>query len=181
MVFAFRREALERICVGVIVAGLALRIVPGPLGGMSELSVSVLTPCRIDTLVVGALLALLVRRGGRRARGSSSARSAPGARARRRGRRCRCSGCATKLWLPVLHQVRGSLYALFFGALTLVSLGRSAAVGAARAAAFQSRLLSFFGKYSYGLYVYHGVSSPGTCSRSTPTSGSIAGSGTTTR
>ena len=156
LVFAFRREALARICVGVIAAGLALRIVL-VLSGVSDLSVSVLTPCRIDTLAVGALLALLVRREGVGARlldrapllalGLAAAVVAVS-----------LFGVRTKLWLPVLHQVRGSLYALFFGALTLVSLGRSTRPGAALAARiFQSRLLSFLGKYSYGLYVYHGL------------------------
>ena len=61
VVFNFRREALERICIGVVVFGLALRI-GASLAGMSELSISVLTPCRIDTLCCGGLFALLARR-----------------------------------------------------------------------------------------------------------------------
>jgi peptidoglycan/LPS O-acetylase OafA/YrhL len=65
-------------------------------------------------------------------------------------------GIITRIGLPVVHEIRGSLYAFFFGALTLVSLGRSA--GAAwTGRLFQGRLLSFLGKYSYGLYVYHGL------------------------
>src|SRR5215470_771994 len=63
VVFSFRRETLERICLGVIGADLALRI-GLLLGGVSELSVSVLTPCCIDTLCVGALLAAVARREG---------------------------------------------------------------------------------------------------------------------
>src|SRR5215470_6104122 len=63
VVFSFRRQTLERICIAVIVAALALRI-GLLLGGVSELSVSVLTPCRIDTLCVGALLAAVARREG---------------------------------------------------------------------------------------------------------------------
>src|SRR5712671_3181622 len=61
VVFSFRRETLERICLGVIAAALALRIGLSLLG-TSELSISVLTPCRVDALCVGALLAALARR-----------------------------------------------------------------------------------------------------------------------
>ncbi len=153
VVLCFRRPVLERVCLGIIVAGLGLRI--GLVAaGMSELSVSVLTPCRIDTLAVGALLALLVRRedvgqrlidrAGPLALGLLGAVTALSA-----------FGVLTGLWLPVLHQVRGSLYALLFGALTLLSIGGSGR--SALAHLFQGRVLRFFGKYSYGLYVYHGL------------------------
>jgi peptidoglycan/LPS O-acetylase OafA/YrhL len=56
--------------------------------------------------------------------------------------------------LPALRQVRNTLFALFFGALTLLSLRPSTELVAR---AFRSRALRFFGKYSYGLYVYHGL------------------------
>jgi peptidoglycan/LPS O-acetylase OafA/YrhL len=158
VVFSFSRPVLERICIGVIVAALALRLLL-VAQGMSELSVSVLTPCRIDTLIVGGLLAILVRREGL------------GARLLDRAGFFLVGlmalvfvvslfGVLTGLWLPVLHEVRVSLFAFLFGALTLVSLGGSS--GARRRARrlgrlFQSRILGFFGKYSYGLYVYHGL------------------------
>jgi peptidoglycan/LPS O-acetylase OafA/YrhL len=54
----------------------------------------------------------------------------------------------------VLHQLRVSLYAVLFGALAVTSLD---AGGGALGRAFQSPVLRFFGKYSYGLYVYHGI------------------------
>jgi peptidoglycan/LPS O-acetylase OafA/YrhL len=152
VVFCFRRQILERICGVVIVAGLALRISLA-LGGVSELSISVLTPCRIDTLCVGGLLAILcrregwaealVRRAGRAALGVAGVTIALSAY------------CAlAKTGLPVLHQVRNTLYALFFGALALLSLQPEPGMVAR---ALQSRVLRFFGKYSYGLYVYHGI------------------------
>ena len=46
------------------------------------------------------------------------------------------------------------MYSLFFGALTLASLQpRTRTLGKV----FQNGTLRFFGKYSYGLYVYHGI------------------------
>jgi peptidoglycan/LPS O-acetylase OafA/YrhL len=153
VVFRFRREVLERICLAVIAVGLVLRIALS-LAGVSELSISVLTPCRVDTLIIGALLALLARR-------------EPGAATelvRRAGKVALVLGavifavsawCATtKLFLPVLHQVRNTLQALFFGAVMLLSL-RPTRDRFARI--LRGRVLRFFGKYSYGLYVYHGL------------------------
>jgi peptidoglycan/LPS O-acetylase OafA/YrhL len=152
VVFSFRRPVLERICLGVLAGGLALRIGLA-LSGVSELSISVLTPCRIDTLCVGCLLALLVRReGGMQRWVERAGRTALGLGA---AIVLLSAFCATARWgLPVLHQVRNSLYGVFFGALTLTSLKPPANLVAR---AFQGPLLRFFGKYSYGLYVYHGI------------------------
>jgi len=151
-VFLLSRRALERLCVGVMVGALLLRI-GLVLHGVNEISVSVLTPCRLDTLVTGGLLACLVRRealGARLVERSGRAALVLGA-----GIVALSAFCATaKVGLPVLHQVRASGYALFFGALTLVSL-RPPTEALSRV--FQGSLLGFFGKYSYGLYVYHGL------------------------
>jgi len=153
VVFSFRRETLERICLGVIVAALALRIGLSLLG-TSELSISVLTPCRVDTLCVGALLAAMARRDRGVAplvRRSGQAALAIGAATLLLSAFC----AATRMGLAVLHPIRGTLFAMFFGAVTLMSLRRSEQSLAARA--FQGSWLRTFGKYSYGLYVYHGV------------------------
>jgi len=154
VVFSFSRPVLERICVGVIIAGLALRLLL-VAHGVSELSISVLTPCRIDTLVVGGLLAILIRREGLASRLLDRASSFLGWLIAAVVV-VSLFGVLTGLWLPVLHELRVSLFALLFGALTLASLGGSSGVGIL-ARVFQGRLLGFFGKYSYGLYVYHGL------------------------
>jgi len=124
------------------------------LAGISELSISVLTPCRVDALCVGGLLATVGRREG-----------GPGFLVQRSGRAALVLAvallgvsawcAATKIGLPVLHPIRGTLYAMFFGALTLMSVqnARQSLV----ACVFQSGSLRTFGKYSYGLYVYHGL------------------------
>ena len=152
VVLAVQPRTLERISIGVVAGALLLRIGLA-LGGMSELSISVLTPCRIDTLSAGGLLALWARRpSGLAPLVERSGRAALGLGALVLLLSLWCSVIA--LGLPVLHQIRNSLYALLFAALLLVSLGpRSSPV----ARAFQSPVLGFFGKYSYGLYVYSGI------------------------
>ena len=152
VVFSFRRETLERICVYILAGGLALRVALS-LAGVSELSVSVLTPCRIDTMSVGALLALIARRdGGADVLLQRSGRAALWIGLAIVALSAWCT--AVNIGLEVLHPVRGTLYALFFGALSLLSL-RPRTHALARI--FQGSVLRFFGKYSYGLYVYHGL------------------------
>lgn len=153
VVFSLRRETLERICAAALIGGLGLRIALA-LVGVSELSISVLTPCRIDTLCTGGLLAILARREGGMELLLRSCR--PAALRLAAVILLVSAWCAlTKLGLPVLHQVRSTLYALFFGALTL--FGAQSKARSRLATVFQSGVLRFFGKYSYGLYVYHGL------------------------
>ncbi|MFL5310815.1 MAG: acyltransferase family protein [Myxococcales bacterium] len=153
VVFSFRRETLERICLAVIGAALALRIGLS-LAGVSELSISVLTPCRVDALCVGALLAALARREAGPA--VLLRRSGPAALALAAVILAVSGWCAAvRTGLPVLHPIRGTLFAIFFGALTLMSVNDAKQSVVARI--FQSSWLRTFGKYSYGLYVYHGV------------------------
>lgn len=152
VVFTVSRPTLERVCVGVILGGLALRIALA-LAGMSELSISVLTPCRIDTLCVGGLLAALACRD-----------EGPTPLVDRSRRAALALGAAvvlvsawcalTDIGVTVLHQVRDTMYALFFGALVLVSVSPKRDVAQRL---FQNSALRFMGKYSYGLYVYHAV------------------------
>jgi peptidoglycan/LPS O-acetylase OafA/YrhL len=152
VVFVFSRRVLERICLGVMATALALRIGLA-LGDVNQIAITVLTPCRMDALCIGGLMALLVRRpGGMEAWIGRSGRVALLA-----GGAVVCLsalGASTQLGHPVLHEVRTSLYALFFAGLTLMSL-KPATNLVARA--LQGTVLRFLGKYSYGLYVYHGL------------------------
>jgi peptidoglycan/LPS O-acetylase OafA/YrhL len=151
-VFTFQDRTLERICLGVLLGALVLRTGLA-LGGMSELRISVLTPCRIDALSTGGLLALLARRpAGLATLVGRSGRALLGLGATLFTLSAWCA--VTKLGLPVLHQVRNSLFALFFGALLLLSL---APPSHPVAWAFRTPVLRFFGKYSYGIYVYSGI------------------------
>jgi peptidoglycan/LPS O-acetylase OafA/YrhL len=154
VVFLVSRHTLEKVCLGVIVGGLGLRIALA-VGGLSELSISVLTPARVDTLCVGALLAAVARR-----------EEGPAALLRRAGPVAlglfaailvfSAAKAAAGFALPVAHQLRNTLYALFFGAFTLLSV-RLPGIPSRTAALFENRVLRLFGKYSYGLYVYHAI------------------------
>jgi peptidoglycan/LPS O-acetylase OafA/YrhL len=152
VVFALGSRTLAGICVGVLLVALTLRI-GLVLGGVSEQSISVLTPCRIDALCMGGLLALLARQPDGLTRLVGQARRAVwglGA-----GLLLVSVWCVTtRLGLPALHQVRNSGYALFLGALLLLSLGPASHPVAWF---FQTPVLRFFGKYSYGLYVFSGI------------------------
>jgi len=153
VVFAVRRRTLERICLSVITGALALRIALS-LQGVSEISISVLTPCRLDAICAGAFLAAFARREG-----------GPALLARRSRTLLLLAGgaafvvsafcAATRSGLEILHPIRGTLYAIFFAAVVLLSAGRPEEGLLARA--FQGRWLRMFGKYSYGLYVYQGI------------------------
>lgn len=152
IVFVFDRRVLARVCVGVVIGGLLLRI-GLTVAGVNELSISVLTPCRVDTLCAGAWLALLMA-DERRVEGLL-----------RHAKRAAVLFAAavivvsvwcavTGLWVPTLHQLRNSLYAGFFATLVILSIDqRSGVLGQL----FQSRFLQLFGRYSYGLYVYHAI------------------------
>ncbi len=150
VVFACGRKTSMGICVGCGAAALALRACLLGLGAPGSASY-LLTPCRMDALTLGAFLALL-------ARGPDGSRSLA-----RWGwgllvLSAAVAGAATALrmlretavYAPALKY---SIYALFFGgvlALT-VAAARPGFVGRF----WGSPILTFFGKYSYGLYVFH--------------------------
>ncbi len=150
------RPALLRICVGAMLFSFGLRAVLGAAGA-TPMAAYVLTPCRLDALCGGAMLALLSR-----APGGMDALAQP---ARRLlglagiGLACAVGWhiATPRLeWLSL--SVRGSCFALCFTALIAVVLTSRA--GPLRKL-FESRTLCLLGKYSYGLYVFHGILSYG--------------------
>jgi len=152
VVFMLRRETLERVCVVIIATGLLLRIWLA-LTGVSDVAISVLTPCRVDALCTGGLIAVVARRdGGLRMLLDNCGLAALGL-----GTLIVILSAYTALTgsdNTVLYQIRTSLFAFFFAALTLMSLRPETDI---LARVFRSKILRFFGKYSYGLYVYHGI------------------------
>ena len=152
VVYMLRRETLERVCVAIILTSLSLRIWLA-LTGVSDVAISVLTPCRIDTLCVGGLLAIVARRDGGLQMLLDNCRAA----ALGLGAFIVILSAYTALSEAdniVLYQIRTSFFAFFFGALTLVSLRPETEIVAR---IFRWQIMRFFGKYSYGLYVYHGM------------------------
>jgi peptidoglycan/LPS O-acetylase OafA/YrhL len=152
VVLSFGRRWLLRVCVVVSLLALALRIALSYAGAGDVVQV-VFTPCRFDALCVGGFLALAVRAVGLERVARSARRSlAPllvllllvsGWNALR--------GAFSDLLLPI----RGTLLALTFGALLVISLAARAESALSRL--LRSRVMCFLGTRSYGLYVFHGI------------------------
>ena len=149
LVFVFGRVALLRVCWIVIAGALLVRI--GLWTAGYEIAPSVLGPARADALAVGALLALVARGPDGLSRVAAFARPAAGLLG---------AALAFVFWGVVLPQrdpvvATGgySLLAAFFGAVLVIALTASPAGVPGRWLA--SRPLTFFGRYSYGLYVIH--------------------------
>ena len=151
-VLFFSRRALMRICVAGGLFALALRVVLARAGA-TDVTLVVFTPCRLDALLVGAYLAIAVRdvgfeRVARRARpllvafaGVVLLTSAWNA----------TMGSLTSLMLPL----RGTFVALTFGALLVTGLDVTPESWLGRV--LHSSSARTLGKYSYGLYVFHGI------------------------
>jgi peptidoglycan/LPS O-acetylase OafA/YrhL len=152
VVLASSRTTLLVVCGASAAFALGLRSALA-FAGAGDVALVALTPCRLDALCIGAFLAIAVRAAGmervaRLARPwlllfpalvfGASAWNAAG-------------GPLPEVVLPV----RGTLVALSFGALLVACLVAPAESLLGRA--FGAPPLRFVGKYSYGLYVFHGV------------------------
>jgi peptidoglycan/LPS O-acetylase OafA/YrhL len=149
--FASRRTLLK-ICAGCALFSLVLRIALS-FSGFNDISIQVLTPCRLDALCIGGFLAVASR---------SELRDRLARIARPATLLLAAAIVAVSAWtagtgllLPVFHPIRGSLVALLFGALLIACVNARPRDAIARV--FAHRTMRFFGKYSYGIYVFHGV------------------------
>jgi peptidoglycan/LPS O-acetylase OafA/YrhL len=153
VVLTLGRQTLMKLCAAAIVAGLALRM---ELVAKGVDHLYLFTPCRLDGLMTGALLALALRSG----RGIATLL-----------RYAKPIACISGAALMIILIARGfdtedwvmttagfTLLAIFFAAAMILLLAASPQSAVARI--FRGRTLTFFGKYSYGLYVLHFVLKP---------------------
>ncbi|MGP0069167.1 MAG: acyltransferase family protein [Isosphaeraceae bacterium] len=151
IIFACSRKTGIWACLACMLLAIACRIGLVMAGGHA-ISAYVLTPCRMDALALGGLIAF-----GMRIQGE------PGwlVRAAVTSLVVTCSVLMylfivkidmSKMDGPVLV-LRSTLSAGFFGAILILAVNAPQATLAGRCC--NIRFLRFFGKYSYGLYVFH--------------------------
>ena len=143
------RRALVGACCGLIVAAFLGRLTVVALGG-PEMGVHSFTTSRMDTLAVGALIALA-------ARGPGGLASLV--------RPSRVIGGVAAAWLVVdlltggwpggiaAHSVSYSAFAAAYGALLVAAIAAPPKSWLARA--LTARPLTVLGAYSYALYLFH--------------------------
>jgi peptidoglycan/LPS O-acetylase OafA/YrhL len=145
------RTALLRVCMGLVVFAPLCRLALA-WGGANELAPYVLTPARVDTLAIGAFLAVASRDPGGLAKLRPVVRVAGGALA-----------LGLVLWFLAAGGIQTfgtaflvlgfSAVALAFGALLALTV--TAAPGSTLHRVFTWPVLRSFGKYSYALYLFH--------------------------
>jgi peptidoglycan/LPS O-acetylase OafA/YrhL len=144
-------RVLRKVCIGGVIGCIVLRVVGG-LTGVSGLALSVLPFTRGDTLFIGGLLAIEYRHGGLgRYRGAA-----------------KLAAIASVVVLAGLIGVYGQLDyndrgTAMFGSIAIMALGASAVIigisstESRFAHVLKSGFLRFFGRYSYAMYVFHGL------------------------
>ncbi len=149
-VFLFPRRLLIWVCVGLIAVAWCFRVFfqashPG------SFAVYVLTPCRIDGLAIGSLLACAMESGWILRLVGPAKIVLPVTAA---AIFLRVVHVPPGLAWAMLHSTFYSMVVLFFGAVMVLALTRAQN---ARPLGKAGRFLATVGRYSYGIYVIHGV------------------------
>ena len=152
VVLLLGRRALMSFCAAVVAVAVLSRTAL-TLGGGHPIAISVLTPCRMDALALGAFLALAVRGPG----GVAALVS-----------RARLGAVVSLLLLVPLFVAQGpkwgvvhgpgqmigySLLGVFYACILLLAVSRPGRSPLNRL--FSQRWLTTFGRYSYALYLFH--------------------------
>ncbi len=151
VVFSCQLKTAIRICLITIGVALLLRLIL-IADHVSPITIFNLTPCRMDSLAVGALCALLVRANldmSKILRAALFTALFSGA-----GLLCILSGRGqADADNPVMQSIGYSLLAFFFGGIALLSLNSSK--NSVLPWLLSCPLLALFGFYSYAIYVFH--------------------------
>ena len=151
LLFAGRRGAMF-FCAAVAATALALRVAVVTTA-FDTFNVYFLTFCRMDSLAVGGFIALAARGAGGLAPLIKPAKGVAIG-----------TGTALLVWMiargglenhqdPLMQSVGFTVVAAFFAAVLLIVVAARPAGPTGRV--FASPVLRWFGKYSYGLYVFH--------------------------
>jgi peptidoglycan/LPS O-acetylase OafA/YrhL len=149
VIFCCSRRTAMRVCLGLIAAATIGRIAWLAAGG-NGVAIEVLTPLRMDGLALGSWLALAARGENGLAWLARFARPAAIA-----------SGAAVLvLWLADkrLMGIPYTLWSCLFGSLLVLTVTAPTAGWLGRFG--NSRLMRFFGKYSYAMYVFQNLLIP---------------------
>jgi len=150
LVLALSRRQLQIACLVCVIAALSVRVALIAQG--NNTAAFVLTPARIDALAVGAYLAVTAR--GPEGLHRLSRLALPSA--------VLLSLSVLVIFVlrkgfagydPVVLTIGLTILALLFGAILVLALTLARNTFVARV--FGSSFLSFFGRYSYGIYVFH--------------------------
>jgi peptidoglycan/LPS O-acetylase OafA/YrhL len=150
VVWLCSRRTLVRVSLGIAIASVMSRMVLAT--HVSTISLYVLTPFRLDALCLGGFLAAI-------------ARGTNGLVALRRALWPMAAAAAlllvgsyafnrfTDAMDASLHEARNGTFVVLLAALMLAPLGAPSRSFFARL--FDARIMRLFGKYSYGIYVFH--------------------------
>lgn len=158
VVLLVSRISLKRIAVALMALSLATRVALRLSTDLGSFSIYVLTPCHLDSIAMGSLIAALAREPGGLAPYAGRARRAafalgPAAIA--------LAFVESRLnpsqfgpgYSPIFNTVGFSLLALVFGGMLVAIL--TAAPNSRLQEVFNARWLRTLGKYSYGIYLVH--------------------------
>jgi peptidoglycan/LPS O-acetylase OafA/YrhL len=153
MVWRIGPRNLPRLCGVLAFSCICLRLV-FVAEGVSPNAIYTFTLCRMDALLAGAWIAGVAANGGRLARGVPLARLLAVVSLAVLIGSMAVTG--NTFWPGRFMQTAGySLLAILFGAVVVLAIAAPASSAGRRL--LESRVLTFFGKYSYGLYVLHAL------------------------
>jgi peptidoglycan/LPS O-acetylase OafA/YrhL len=148
---SFDRRGLMRLCLGLVVVSLAVRLAL-VVYGATPIHVALLTPARLDALALGSWVALAARGGGLVRLIGPSRRVGLVAAAV-------ALGMAVIPWtasgpgFPVLEVLYSTALAAAFASLLVLAV--TGPPGSRLSRVLSSRVLMTFGAFSYALYLFH--------------------------